>query len=608
MPNCLGIYTENNIIKYAKLDSDKNGTSFKLASYGVRFSENTKETIDEIISETNSENDELATNISSEKYELIDVFSRLSKKDIKELVTSGFADLCDSKGLIPSVKEMKFKLSKNTGDADKYKAICVSTDKSELANVFKDFTEKKITSLAPLGVSITNILANKGIDDQVAIINIEDETVVTIIERGEIASIYSYPVGMKDVLPKLAEKYNSYSKAYEACKGVSAYIEDVYALEDADREILDLVIPMLYDLRTRIEKDLRPHLPIINRIYITGTGTIINNLDVYFHEIFTDKTCQLLVPYFLPRDSNNLKDIMEVNSAIALAFNGLGFNDQETEFISGSAQTMMNTELLQKKIAEIKGNILDFAKSNDTLRNLTNKMSSLKNLTNKTSTSESKKIFTFKKGKDKKKKIDIEFNDEIVENGTNGVAQPDIDIGNGEVLAQEEKVKGFTATEAWLARTAGAVLLTFVLYSGAAYYTNEVIAEKANEVSKNKLDVNNWMASAKSDADEIDKQSGQYKNWKNDLQNVLGKVTTRTANFSIPNFMSKLMFVIPENVKVTYIAVQDGWVEMDAESGQYAQLGYFVSKLKLEKVLTDVDMKVISMDGNIKIKVSGAMP
>ena len=114
MPNCLGIYTENNIIKYAKLDSDKNGTSFKLASYGVRFSENTQETIEEIIGETNSANDELATSITSEKYELIDVFSRLNKKDIKELVITGFADACASKGLIPSVMEMKFKLSKNS--------------------------------------------------------------------------------------------------------------------------------------------------------------------------------------------------------------------------------------------------------------------------------------------------------------------------------------------------------------------------------------------------------------------------------------------------------------------------------------------------------------
>lgn len=598
MPNCLGIYTENNIIKYAKLDSDKTGTSFKLASYGVRFSENTKETIEEIIAETNSTNDELATNILSERYELIDVFSRLSKKDIKELVASEFANLCDTKGLISSVKEMKFKLSKNTGDADKYKAICVSTDKSELANVFKDFAEKKITSLAPLGVSITNILANKGIDDQVAIINIEDETVVTIIERGEIAAILSYPVGMKDVLPKLAEKYNSYSKAYEACKGVSAYIEDVYALEDSDREILDLVIPMLYDLRSRIEKDIKPHLPLINRIYLTGTGAIINNLDLYFHELFTDKTCQLLVPYFLPKDSNNLKDIMEVNSAIALAFNGLGFNDQETEFISGSAATMMNTELLQKKFEEIKGKIFSFAKSNATLKNLTSKIPSIGG----------GKALGNKKEDGKKKKIDIEFNDEIVENTSEDSMQPNIDIGNGEVMEQEEKTKGLTATEAWLARTAGAVLLTFALYSGAAYYTNEVITEKSDEVNKNKADVNSWIATAKSDTSKIEAETGKYKVWQGELQELLGKVTTRTANFSIPNFMSKLMFVIPENVQVTSIAVQDGWVEMDAESGQYAQLGYFVSKLKLEKVLTDVDMSVVSMDGNIKIKVSGAMP
>lgn len=151
-------------------------------------------------------------------------------------------------------------------------------------------------------------------------------------------------------------------------------------------------------------------------------------------------------------------------------------------------------------------------------------------------------------------------------------------------------------------------MLTFALYSGASYYTNEVISEKSAEINKNKVDVNNWINAAKSDAAKIDEQAGKYKVWKSELQELLGKVTTRTANFSIPNFMSKLMFIIPENVQVTSIAVQDGRVEMDAESGQYAQLGYFVSKLKLEKVLTDVDMSVISMDGNIKIKVSGAMP
>ena len=70
MPNCLGIYAENNIIKYAKLDADKNGGSLKLASYGVRFSENTRATIEAIINETNSFDDNVATNIVGEKYEI----------------------------------------------------------------------------------------------------------------------------------------------------------------------------------------------------------------------------------------------------------------------------------------------------------------------------------------------------------------------------------------------------------------------------------------------------------------------------------------------------------------------------------------------------------
>ena len=244
MPNCLGIYTENNIIKYAKLDSDKNGTSFKLASYGVRFSENTRETIEEIIGETNSANDELATSITSEKYELIDVFSRLNKKDIKELVITGFADACASKGLIPSVMEMKFKLSKNTGDADKYKAICVATDKSDLANVFRDFSDKKITSLAPLGTSITNILANKGIDDQVAIINIEDETVVTIIELGEIEKCLTNIDGIKSgiALIKKVGKADNICAYYTADKEM----DEQFIKEELSKTLTDYMVPAYY--------------------------------------------------------------------------------------------------------------------------------------------------------------------------------------------------------------------------------------------------------------------------------------------------------------------------------------------------------------------------
>ena len=107
MPNCLGIYAENNIIKYAKLNTDKTGGALRLASYGVRFSENTRETIEDIIKETNSQEDNIATNIVNERYESIQVFSRLSKKDTKGIVESEFANICDTKGLLPSILEIR---------------------------------------------------------------------------------------------------------------------------------------------------------------------------------------------------------------------------------------------------------------------------------------------------------------------------------------------------------------------------------------------------------------------------------------------------------------------------------------------------------------------
>ena len=70
------------------------------------------------------------------------------------------------------------------------------------------------------------------------------------------------------------------------------------------------------------------------------------------------------------------------------------------------------------------------------------------------------------------------------------------------------------------------------------------------------------------------------------------------------------MFSIPAEVKVTSVKVDpSNRVTLSAESGRYAQLGYFVSRLKLEGVLNDVEMQVVSMDSSsIKININGVLP
>ena len=71
----------------------------------------------------------------------------------------------------------------------------------------------------------------------------------------------------------------------------------------------------------------------IDQIYITGTGTLVNNVDLYFQEYLSEANCQILKPYFItPNKDITIKDYIEVNSAISLALSGLGEGIQGMNF------------------------------------------------------------------------------------------------------------------------------------------------------------------------------------------------------------------------------------------------------------------------------------
>ena len=50
MSSCLGIYIEDNIIKYAKVSEERD--IVKLETYGIKFYEQLEETIEQIVNET----------------------------------------------------------------------------------------------------------------------------------------------------------------------------------------------------------------------------------------------------------------------------------------------------------------------------------------------------------------------------------------------------------------------------------------------------------------------------------------------------------------------------------------------------------------------------
>ena len=63
MTSCLGLYIENNVIKYAKVTKDRE--LLKIESFGIKFYEKIGEALNQIVSETFSYNIPISINIST---------------------------------------------------------------------------------------------------------------------------------------------------------------------------------------------------------------------------------------------------------------------------------------------------------------------------------------------------------------------------------------------------------------------------------------------------------------------------------------------------------------------------------------------------------------
>ena len=96
MQSCLGLYLENNLIKYAKVTKDHD--NYRIESFGMKFYDNIEETIKQIVSETYSFKTPISVNLSDEKYTYAQLFSLLKKKDLDKAVNTEFDFFCNESG------------------------------------------------------------------------------------------------------------------------------------------------------------------------------------------------------------------------------------------------------------------------------------------------------------------------------------------------------------------------------------------------------------------------------------------------------------------------------------------------------------------------------
>ena len=547
MASCLGLYIEPNLIKYAKVSKERD--ILKIESFGIKFYDRLGDAIKQIISDTVSFKTPISINLSEETYNYFYMFSLLNKNDLKKAISTEFESMCTDKNINKNAFETRYALANSVEDREKIKVIHVSVNKNSINTLEQTLGEYHASTISPIGVSIANV-ANLKEKENVVIINMEEKTTITTIVDQKIYHVETIEEGSRNVLDSINIKENSYSKAYEICKNSTIYTMEGQELQDEENEYLDDIMPTLYKIANKAQETLVNDTIKIDKIYITGTLSVINNVDLYFQEFFSTEKCEVMKPYFIKDNIKiNIKDYIEVNSAISLAMQGLGYGLKDMNFKKKSWKDDLNGV---------------FSRSDSS--------------------------------NDKKDK--------------NSILGKSIDLSRIFRFNLNEKLDN---VEKWMLRVVGGILALIIIYSGISIFLDNSIKNKNEEVAEVKQDTQNQINAVISDIAKVNQKANQYEQLSDNLKSISEEAAENSRNKkSIPNLLSQIMFSIPQGVQVISIEnTTSRHVVITAQSEKYEQLGIFKAILKTQGILAP-DTVVSSSgtkSGNIvQVVIEGDLP
>lgn len=546
MSTCLGLYIEENLIKYAKVSKDRD--QIKVEAFGVKFYDNLDKVIKQIVEETYSYKTPISINLTEEMYNYFDVFAMLSKTDLPKAIKTEFEAYCGEKNYNANVFETRYAITPNTEAKDRLRVIHISENKIELNKILQRFSSYKLQGVVPVSMSIPSVSNFDG--ENCLIVNIEQDTTITTIINQNIYNITKLETGSQEFLDKINIKENSYQKAYEICKETTIYTSEGKELSNEEAGYLEDIMPTLYTIVGSIQKIIANSSEKIGKIYITGTGALINNVDLYFEEYLDGVRCEILKPNFVKISPDvNIKDYVEVNSAISLALNVLGQGITGMNFKKNSFMEKL-TDLMQ----------MDIGGNNE-----------------------------------KKKKSPI------TSNFKNPLSNITVDFN----VPLDKIEKG-------MLRGTISLLLLFIVYCCFSKMIEKQINSKQETAEQSIADTTAQIALVDKDIQGIQNKTNDYQNKINNLQQINKKIeeNNRTKK-AIPNLLNRLMYVIPDNgVQLTSIKNTTGThIEIQAQSERYAELGYLSAAIKTNGILTNVITTAGQKSNNIvTIKIEGDLP
>ena len=545
MASCLGMYIESNLIKYAKVSKERD--NIKLDAYGVKFYENIDEAIEQVINETYSYNIPISVNTSGERYNYFEMFSLLNEKDMAKAIATEFDLLCEDRGYGKNTQDARFILVNNQQDREKVKAMHISCNKAEIAKKVQQFQRYKLKNIIPLPAAIINDI-EIGVKENSVILNLEEKISLTTITNGQINNVDILENGMGEIYDAINERENSYAKVYDILKNTTIYTSEGRELaEDTDNYLQD-IMPTLYKIVNAVKEKIDQNINGVEKLYITGTGAVINNIDLYFQEYFLNTKCEIMKPYFTKNNAvnmANIRDYIEVNSAIALGLQGLGNGIKNINF------------------------------------RYVNTLEKLKELGN----TDVKIVGKNKNAGEKGRPISFSFRNDLNEK-----------LGS---------------TEAMLLRLAVGCAIIILIYSIGSAIITGMLYEKKSEAEALIADTNAQIKKINEDTQKITDKTAQYNTLIRKLEEINQKIAdVNSVKNSIPNLLDSIMVHVPKDVQITLIKnTTNKHIVINLRATEYDPIGYFIGAINNNGILVNAkSSNSVKQDGVIRMTIEGDMP
>lgn len=544
MSSCLGIYINNDVIKFAKMSYEKN--NIQLEQYGTRFVKfDPLNQIESIIQETNSANIPIAITPEKSEYLNIEMYEQGQVKSyFSDVAKMEFEAWCEKNAKSPQNYQYIFKPA-DVKNSEGKRNLEINIVEREL---IEKYTQKfnSITSIYPASL-LTQRLVPKEYQNYV-LVDFSDSLTVMVVINNKIVEMQNFKVGMKQILQDFSGKLGSYQKAYEACKQINVFSEGV---DNNNKELEVLLEPLLQDILKSVQTLVNKYRKDIEKVILTGNGIIFTNIDILFTE-FLDEKCEILKPDFLEDTSNvrNTADMLESIEAMALAYDVLVPKPKESEYIK-------------------KGNI-------------------------------KKGFLSIFERKNKDNKLAKKEANESLEKAPKEKA-PSISF------IDTEKISGGIICACIVVAVVfvSYILFSSLYVSRVEKMKNDVnktIAEINGDITEINSDynyINTNMAKYKEINDDVQEIVEQIES------NKIGKFTTYNVATFLQNII-KIIPKNVQLVNIS--SDDNKNVKITAKSDSYADLGYFVAELKLNNTLNDLKVNSVKNGTTTVVEIGGELP